>query len=229
MVQTPAPAPYVDAFHSPNQQKLGIVKMDALTHVLSISRAQLRKDGRMEARNKVLDPGFVNRVIGAMNDTITLCVARLEVNDNDYNDLNHISDIRRFNPRLVLKSFMQAAYPRDFPEEQTSISCNLVARYEAFLEHVLITDVVENLSSLFCIRFLNAIAAHIRVFGEDRPETLEEKKESTLERLRLTLSFLQQPNLRPFIRANTQRKLHSIMLIINTHGWNAEANEILFN
>ena len=120
---------------------------------------------------------------------------------------------------------MQAAYPQDFPEEQARTSCSLVARYEAFLKHVLITDVVENLSSLFCIRFLNAIAAHIRVFGEDRPETLEEKKESTLERLRLTLSFLQQPNLHPFIRANTQKKLHSIMLIICTHGWFEEGVE----
>ena len=225
MVQTPAPAPYVNRFHSADQQTLGSVKLDAMSHNFSISRARLRLEGKEEARAKVLNPAFVRRIIAVMRDAIDLCVARLEFDDNDY-DLSSIARIRRFNPRLVLKSCMQAAYPADFPEEQARVSCSLLARYEAFLQVVATTDVIENLPSLFCIRFLDALEAHIRVFGEDRPETLEELKESSLARLQFLLNLLNTPNLPPIIRAATQKEMFHLMTLITSHGWSAEAAEI---
>jgi hypothetical protein len=85
----------------------------------------------------------------------------------------------------------------------------LVRRYEDFLSVVKDVGSIHQIPEIDCENLLEAVQAHIRVFGENTPATPEEIKEGHLARVEFLVFYLQDPALHP-----TQRKNFRVELVV---------------
>lgn len=198
MVQTPAPGRHLLRFRVLQDGLLSSVQMDARTHNNMISRSQMRKLSRQLARCTVLSAPNLNRIKESIKDAVNLCSQRLNID---------VTQALRFNPRLVAKSYLQAVHSAGFPEDQVRASRVLVWRYEDFLNAVEHVGSIDQIPEIDCENLLEAVQAHILVFGENTPATPEEIKEAHLARVEFLVFHLRRPTLHPTQRQHFRSEL----------------------
>jgi hypothetical protein len=124
---------------------------------------------------------------GTIHRAIEFCALRVSVS------AERIVRLKKINGRKAAKSYFIALFPQTSASaEHVQASKLLIGRLEGLIEIVAAAAELDDVPMLFCTRLLDAIENHVRVFGENSPATLEERKERKLAQFESILLTLGQ-------------------------------------
>ena len=213
MVQFHAPA-YLSLHPSDTNRQFAAAKQFTTYHHNFYSNRTMLALPMRKARYVSLSDLAATHTRGTLRKAIEFCALRLGSVGTE-----RVARLQRFNGRLAAKSYFLALFPQQVnaPPAEVLASQALVVRLEGLVEVVAAAAELDDVQALFCTGLLDAVEAHIRVFGEERPKTPEDRKE---ERLAEFEAMLFQAKTCP--TPELQTEINQLCFLLDTLGLGAE-------
>ena len=213
MVQFHAPA-YLSLHPSDINTQFAAAKQFTTYHHNFYSNRTMLALPMRKARYLSLSDLAATHTRGTLRKAIEFCALRLGSVGTE-----RVARLQRFNGRLAAKSYFLALFPQQVnaPPAEVLASQALVVRLEGLVEVVAAAAELDDVQALFCTGLLDAVEAHIRVFGEERPKTPEDRKE---ERLAEFEAMLFQAKTCP--TPELQTEINQLCFLLDTLGLGAE-------
>ena len=212
MVQMNTPA-YLSLHPTNADVRLAAAKQFTTYHHNFFSNQTMLALPMRKARYVALTDLAATHTRGTLRKAIEFCAARVDAG------AERVARLQRFNGRWAAKSYFLALFPQQVnaPPAQVLASKLLVGRLERLIEVIAAAVDVDDVQALLCTGLLDAVEGHIRVFGEERPKTPDERKEERLAEFEMLLF-----NVKASPTPQMQAELGQLRFLLDTLGWGAE-------